>query len=277
MAEPATAAAARKWRLYVIPASQFAAKAMLALDTQGVPYECVHVSALSRDKREKQLPTGGFKVPEVEIPVAGTADGYTALADSAKILHAIDEYPHARPGALYPSEDVEAADRHISSVVDAYVCYFNHVSEAGWERSIRSVIVHKLPLGWLVGTVLPLYTLYGKPRDNFRKQAMETLGVGEDAMNDEQMTAGLIRELEQYNAALASGEFLYGFQYPTAADCALHAMVSRFTDGMGDSGLPGSLPSLWAEAGPKLERLKMWQARMTSKYPMQWNRYKIGV
>jgi hypothetical protein len=38
--------AQRQWKLYVIPSSQFAAKAMLALDTQGIPYRCVHVSAV---------------------------------------------------------------------------------------------------------------------------------------------------------------------------------------------------------------------------------------
>jgi hypothetical protein len=35
---------ARKWKLYVIPSSQFAAKAMVALDVQGIPYECIHVN-----------------------------------------------------------------------------------------------------------------------------------------------------------------------------------------------------------------------------------------
>lgn len=276
MEDAAATTAPRKWRLYVIEGSQFAAKAMLALDTQDMKYDCVHVSAVSRDKREKELPTGGYKVPEVEIPVGGTADKFTAMAESSAILRAIDDYPHGGPGKLYPSEDVDKADEHISSVIDSYVVYFNHVSEAGWTRSIRAAITDKVPLGGLVGAVLPLHALYSSPRNKFRKQAMEGLGVGEEAMNDKDMTAGLIRELERYDAALSRGDYLYGFSYPTAADCALHAMLSRFVDGMGDSGLPGSLPSLWDEAGPKLDRLKAWQARMRSKYPMRWSRYKVS-
>lgn len=273
----ADAAAPRPWRLYVISGSQFAAKAMLALDTQGVAYECVHVSAVSRDKRRQELPTGGFKVPEVQIPEAGSADGFSALAGSSDILRAIDEFPHDGPGKLYPSEEVADADRHVSSVIDAYVVYFNHVSQAGWTRSIRAAIVGMLPLGGVLGAVLPLHALYASPRNRFRAQAMEALGVGAEAMNDGDMTAGLIRELEAYDAALASGEYLFGFGYPTAADCTLHAMLSRLTDGMGDAGLPAALPGLWDEAGPKLQRLQAWQARMTSAYPMRWSRYKVGA
>lgn len=42
----ATSQPFRKWKLYVIPSSQFSAKALLALDAQGVPYECIHVNVI---------------------------------------------------------------------------------------------------------------------------------------------------------------------------------------------------------------------------------------
>lgn len=230
----------------------------------------------SRNKRSKELPTGGFKVPEVEIPSLTPDKEYTSLADSSAILHAIDDYPHERPGPLYPSEDVEDADKHISSVIDAYVVYFNHVSRDGWSRSIKNSITNVLPLGGVIGAVLPLHAMYSGPRDKFREQAKKTLKLTDNDLTDEKMTAGLITELERYEVALSGGEsgYLYGFLYPTAADIALHAMVSRITDGMGDGGLTASMPMLWDIAGPKLARLKAWQARMTAEYPMLWNRYK---
>jgi glutathione S-transferase len=211
----------------------------------------------------------------VEIPVRGSETEYTPLADSSAILRAIDEYPHERAGPLYPSAAVQDADEHISSVINAYVLYFNHVSSDGWSRSIRAAIVDRLPLGGLLGRVLPLHALYGSARASFRERVKATLAVGDDGdLTDEKMTAGLIGELERYEAALGGeADYLYGSAHPTAADCALHAMVSRFTDGMGDGGLPAALPRMWEVAGPRLSRLRAWQRRMTERHPMLWHRY----
>jgi hypothetical protein len=181
-----------------------------------------------------------------------------------------------RPGLLYPSEDVEDADKHISSVINAYVLYFNHVSTDGWTRSIRTAITGLLPLGGILGKVLPLHAAYSSTRNAFKEEVKKTLKItNEDDVTDEKMTAGLISELERYEVALSGGEYLYGFSYPTAADVTLYAMVSRFTDGMGDGGLPASLPMLWDIAGTKLACLQEWQSRMTSRYPLRWNRYKV--
>lgn len=264
-----------RWRLYVIQSSQFAAKAMLALDTQQIPYDCIHVNAVSRTTRLKQLPTDSFLVPQVEIPTG--EDGYFPVSDSTAILHAIDEYDHDAPGKLYPSDEIAQADAHISSTINAFVLYFNHVSPSGWERSIRAAIVSLLPLGGLLGLVLPLRHLYGSTRSSMREKVVESLGLSEsEDLTDDKMLGDLIRELERYDAALDDqADYLYGFLYPTAADCALHAMISRFTDGMGTGALPAAVPQLWEVAAPRLTRLREWQRRMTERHPYLWDRYKV--
>lgn len=261
----------RPWRLYVIPSSQFAAKALTALDVRAIDYVTVHVSATSRDSRKKDLPTGGYLVPEVEIPEVGGA--YRPVADSSRILGEIDRWPGSE-GSMFPSPEVREVEERVSSVVDAYVLYFNHVSRAGFERSMRAKIADYLPLGDVAVRVLPVYLLYKSIRDGFAKRIVETLGEG-TKLEDDEMTAGLISELVRYEAVVGNGvggtgDYLYGYSQPTAADCTLHAMVSRFTDGMGKGMLAASLPDLWTIADGKLHRLEMWQANMTQKYPMNW-------
>lgn len=246
---------------------------MTALDVRAIPYETVHVSAFSRSSREKQLPTGGYLVPEVEIPVEGA--GFRAVKDSSNILREIDAWPGSE-GRMFPGPDVEEVEKRASSIVDAYVCYFNHVSRRGWERSIRTVVADNVPLGGLVVRVLPLHFLYRSVREGFERRVLERLGEDTE-LTDEAMTAGLVAELERYDAVVGqgvggSGAFLHGYDYATAADVTLHAMVSRFTDGMGKGQLPASLPRLWDVAEGKLDRLKTWQAMMTERYPMVWDR-----
>lgn len=265
----------RRWRLYVIQSSQFAAKALLALDSQLIPYDCIHVNPVSRTTRLKQLPTDSFLVPQVEIPVGET--GFKPVTDSTAILRAIDAYPHVAPGKLYPSSQIKRADSHISTVINAYVLYFNHVSPAGFERSIRAAILSFLPLGGLLGHVLPLRHLYSSTRTAMLERVVEDLGLGQgEELSDDKMLSALIVELERYEAALdGKARYLFGFGYPTAADCALHAMVSRFTDGMGEGALPAAAPQLWTVAGPRLQRLREWQDHMTEHYPYLWDRYKV--
>jgi hypothetical protein len=267
----------RPWRLYVIPASQFAAKAMLGLDVSGVRYKTVTVSALSRSAREKALPTGGFKVPQVEIPEMGSngEETFRPLAESSDILHAIDAFRCT--DQLYPSDDqrIVDADKHISSVIDAHVMYFNHVSTLGWSLSIRSKITSLLPLGPLWNLV-PLHLLYSSMREQVRQSVAAELRLDATTMTDARMTESLICALETYESALdgssGSGQYLFGYSKATAADCALHAMVSRFVDSMGDANLPAALPDLFDKSGSRLEKLERWQLMMSKTYPMKWTR-----
>jgi glutathione S-transferase len=280
---PLTSANAIKpCRLYVMPGSQFAAKAMVAFEATGTPYETIFVSLISRSSRQKVLPSGGFKVPEVGIPERGS-DGkvtYRPLTESSKILHALDDI--SGTDQLYPKGDTRIvdADEHISSVINAHVMYFNHVSRAGWERSIRQVARNTIPLGPL-WRLVPLHALYGSMRDKTRSEVATTLSLDEWVLTDERMTESLIVALERYEIALkhSSGKniFLYSYSKPTAADCALFAMVSRFVDSMGDAKLPGSLPDLFYTAGNRLEKLSRWFERMQHSYPMHWYAKKVDA
>jgi glutathione S-transferase len=275
---------ALKWRLYAIEGSQFVAKAMLALDATGTPYEVLFVNVISRAARVKQLPTDGPLVPQVEIPqMVSVAAGneqliYRPLAESGAILQAIDEYQASSPaGKLYPTNQIRDADVDISGKINAFVLYFNHVSEAGWARSIRSVIVRNLPLGPL-NALIPLRLLYRPVVNSMREKVSASLPNIE--LNDDAMTEALIAALATYNESLtgeSTAPFLFGYTYPTAADCALHAMISRFVGTMGDANLPPALPDLFKTAGARLDKLEKWQRSMTERYPLQWRRYKVDA
>jgi glutathione S-transferase len=274
---------ARKWRLYAIEGSQFVAKAMLALDATDTPYQVMFVNVINRAARVKQLPTDGPLVPQVEIPqvVRGAAGNeqvtYRPLAESTEILQAIDEYhaPALSAGKLYPTSQIRDADTDISDKINAFVLYFNHVSEAGWARSIRSAIVRNLPLGPL-NNLIPLRLLYRPVLNSMREKVSKSLPNVE--LSDAAMTEALISALAPYNESLTGDSatpFLFGYKYPTAADCALHAMVSRFVGTMGDANLPPALPDLFTTAGTRLEKLEKWQIAMAERYPLQWRRYKV--
>lgn len=289
MAEKSPPKQEPKWRLYTIPGSQFSAKAMVALDSQQVPYEMIFVNLFSRKKRSKELPTGGHLVPEVEIPVSGSGastpnsgagqskQAYRAVKESSDILQAIDDYTPSSTKKLYTDRRVRDADKDISSRINAYVLYFNHVSEAGWTRSIRAKVVSSIPVGPLAN-LIPLHLLYTPIRNSFSAQVKDTLGfASNDDLTDEKMTEGLIQALQTYNDSLYSdgSSFLFGHSHATAADCALYGMVSRFVTSMGDANLPPCLPDLFSIGGQRLARLAVWQQRMQTLYPMRWNRYVV--
>jgi hypothetical protein len=240
---------------------------------------------LNRSARVKQLPTGGALVPQVEIPQGVSGGGsegegggkivYRPMAESSDILHAIDDYNASLPNKLYPSELVGDADVDISGKINAFVLYFNHVSEAGWARSIRSVIVRTLPLGPL-NNLIPLRLFYRPVYNSMREQVVKALP--DATLDDNAMTASLVSALEPYNESLSGDPatpFLFGYSYPTAADCTLHAMVSRFVGTMGDANLPPALPDLFMLAGGRLDKLEKWQNLMTTHYPLQWKRYEV--
>jgi hypothetical protein len=197
------------------------------------------------------------------------------MAESSDILHAIDDYNASLPNKLYPSELVGDADVDISGKINAFVLYFNHVSEAGWARSIRSVIVRTLPLGPL-NNLIPLRLFYRPVYNSMREQVVKALP--DATLDDNAMTASLVSALEPYNESLSGDPatpFLFGYSYPTAADCTLHAMVSRFVGTMGDANLPPALPDLFMLAGGRLDKLEKWQNLMTTHYPLQWKRYEV--
>ncbi len=251
-------------KLFILEASQFCAKVMAAMDSRQMQYSLVEVPLMSRAARRKVLPSGGYMVPEMLLTPADCEP--EVVPDSAAILRRLDKLQPAED-AFYPTPEVTEADTHIGSTINALLLYFNHVSDDGWRRSIRAKLASALPP--LIRSIVPYALLLGGVRAKVREEVMDTLSVGEKDINDRAMLKRLLYELERYEAAAAeSDSYLFGTPKPTAADCALYAMMLRFVGDPQVAALNPCLPDLWEEEG--VSALKKWYERMAKELPLVW-------
>ena len=217
----------------------------------------------------KELPSGGYLVPE--LTVAQPDGSEKVIPDSSAILRELDSLLPSSAESFFGDNAISEAEKHASTTINAFVLYFNHVSDDGWRRSIRQKAFSSVPFP--IRYLIPYGALLGSVRARFREQVMREVGVEEDGLNDDAMRGKLVAELERYEEALkkSTSKYLYGTSSPSAADVSLYGMVARFVGNMGTAELPPCLPDLF-EKGEGLKNLESWYKVMEKDLPFVWKR-----
>lgn len=248
--EPAT--------LYVMPGSQYSAKAIVALTSRDIPHYCVFSHAVPS---KRVLPSGGRMVPEAVI-------GEAIIPDSDEILRHYDEH-HGTD--FFPDVDVSTLTKRLSEgVLAGSVLYYNWVHPPGYERTMRATFEAKLPSYVCLFRGLIIDHMCSDARANFRRKAQVQLNVPDATLNDEAAIRKLLMdELVSVQALISEQtDLLANASRPSAADCTLYAMLERLVGDMGDVRLPCALPELATE--PQLEQLMAWHRRMREKLPIKF-------
>lgn len=268
----ASSGASRRFELFVLDGSQFCTKVLTALDSRKIPCTLVKVS-LRTATRRKQLPTqdDNTQVPVLRASSAEPDGDVELIQGSAAILQYFDD--HGLAGDKYfPDDKVRRLDKHVSTVINAYVLYFNWIDEDGFRRSIGTAAQSAIP--WPLNKIISASWFLGGPRGSFVPQVKEELGIAaaQDLPDRDEMVNRLTDELRKIqDENLANPEpYLFGCSTPNAADFSLFAMTNRLVGYGGDVRLPPSLPSLWQDPG--LKRLEQWYQLMENENPIVYKR-----
>eukprot|EP00746_Dinoflagellata_sp_MGD_P137549 gnl/MRDRNA2_/MRDRNA2_71317_c0_seq1.p1 gnl/MRDRNA2_/MRDRNA2_71317_c0~~gnl/MRDRNA2_/MRDRNA2_71317_c0_seq1.p1 ORF type:complete len:268 (+),score=49.61 gnl/MRDRNA2_/MRDRNA2_71317_c0_seq1:151-954(+) len=236
--------------IYAMPGSQFSAKVICGLDSRGIQHYVKFVDA-DPEKRKKQLPSGGLLVPEMQYSTS-------IVPDSDKIFRFLDEnlktnfFPQSLP-------EVEALCSKACVTLNAY------------ERSMRALFIRVLP-GFLCCCRGPIIDrLVANKRKELQVEVQQKLGLDPKLIDEPQMYKGLVQLLSEFQTHLHTDAQKYlvaSTSEPTAADCALYAMVERLVGSVGDAEVPSALPQLYQETS--LARLWKWHQLMVEKHPIQF-------
>ena len=252
--------------IYSLPASQYVAKVLTALDARKIPHYSVFVP-VSMKKRKQQLPSDSTLVPQMKVEGGGGAP--KIITDSEAILHWFDD--HGYEPKLFPDDAAsDLSTRASDGILAGAVWHFNWADPAGYKRTVRQKLTEALPSllpakGFLVNLLLR------KTKKKFRKAAGRALAVEEGDLADRAKIVGiLVEELKYFQSFLKEAEqpYLLGNE-STAADFSVYAQVERLVGDMGDCHFPCSVPDLKDET-PELARFWKWHDGMRVNHPIQY-------
>jgi glutathione S-transferase len=262
----ASSASSSHYTIYVLPGSQYCAKVLAALDAEGIPHDVVSV-AFDPKKRSEELPSGGRKVPEMKVVVAGGGnDQATVVLDSEGILRWFDDN---RGTKFFP--DVAAGElstRAGDGILAGCVLYYNWVNSEGYSRSVRKSIKEQVLPQWLPFRGKVTDVAVKSERAKFRQEVLKMLSVKEEQLASEPLVRQmLVEELEYFQSHLTSADqpYLLGNK-PTAADFSVYAQLERLVGDTGDAQVFCSLPELLQTNA--LDRLWQWYRGMRSRHPI---------
>jgi glutathione S-transferase len=265
----ASSASSSHYTIYVLPGSQYCAKVLAALDAEGIPHDVVSV-AFDPKKRSEELPSGGRKVPEMKVVVAGGGnDQATVVLDSEGILRWFDDN---RGTKFFP--DVAAGElstRAGDGILAGCVLYYNWVNSEGYSRSVRKSIKEQVLPQWLPFRGKVTDVAVKSERTKFRQEVVKILQVKEEQLASEPFVRQmLVTELAFFQSHLTSPDqpYLLGDK-PTAADFSVYAQLERLVGDTGDAQVFCSLPDLLQTK--ELDRLWLWYNGMRKEHPIHFH------
>mmetsp|Transcript_52012 Transcript_52012/g.117304 ORF Transcript_52012/g.117304 Transcript_52012/m.117304 type:complete len:265 (-) Transcript_52012:143-937(-) len=245
--------------IHAMPGSQFSAKVIVALDSRNIPH---YVQFVDPRPSKRKLPSGGTMVPEMQY------DG-DILPESDDILRYIDKKHNT---GFFPNPQVAEACTRASTMLAAYVFYYNWVQEEGYRRSMAAAMERYVPAFVCCFRQTAVDWLLGSTREEFKEKVAATLGLDpENYPEDETMYEMVVKELLHYQTFLKSEQQIYlipGTTQLTAADAALYTQVERLVGDEGDAKLPSSLPALRSEQ--QLARLWKWHTILRERHPIKF-------
>jgi glutathione S-transferase len=263
---PPSSASSSHYTIYVLPGSQYCAKVLAALDASNIPHDVVSV-AFDPKKRSEELPSGGRKVPEMKVVVAGDNDQAAVVLDSEGILRWFDDN---RGTQFFPEVAAgELSTRAGDGILAGCVLYYNWVNSEGYARSVRKSIKEQVLPQWLPFRGKVTDVAVKSERAKFRVEVLKMLSVKEEQLASEPFVRQmLVEELEYFQSHLASADqpYLLGNK-PTAADFSVYAQLERLVGDTGDAQVFCSLPEL-LDTTHELERLWQWYRGMRARHPI---------
>lgn len=245
--------------LVMIPGSPYVMKAMCALESRNVDYDCHWVD----------LPHISTQLPPPHLVPVMVCNN-EVIADSTDILRYIDEHVVAGQEMLFANEDIAAWEDDIDEVLSKYMYFFIFCDSDTWARGMKETISKQTPSFLQMLGYTPEVAA-AKHRDDIRARVSELLGtaVGDDD-GHVVMDRGVAPLLSKYNLLLDGRRYLHGGVLPSAADCALYGLLERVVgDGEtagGDLRYRSLLPDLLAQ----YPHLQAFQQAMRADYPMRF-------
>eukprot|EP00538_Stauroneis_constricta_P001219 CAMPEP_0119560334 /NCGR_PEP_ID=MMETSP1352-20130426/14605_1 /TAXON_ID=265584 /ORGANISM="Stauroneis constricta, Strain CCMP1120" /LENGTH=302 /DNA_ID=CAMNT_0007608293 /DNA_START=346 /DNA_END=1254 /DNA_ORIENTATION=- len=273
--------------VYIMPGSQFAAKALVALDSRKIKHECFYV-AVSLEQRKKQIPSGGTLVPEIQITLKDGGDPIV-VSDSEGILHWFDDhYENAKK--FFPTTECSDLSMRVSDgVLAGCVYYYNWVHNDGYNRSMKNSFRKFLAIpSWMPSFVSsgPLDMLLNSSRKKFAVKAADAIkldGVDKDALTNEdepKVKKALLEELAYLQSLLKDDDentelYFFGHKQATAADISVYAQIERLVGDMGDGKVSASIPDLKKDE-TSLKLLWKWHDGMRKNHPIKFRGKRAG-
>jgi len=253
--------------LFAMPGSQFAAKALAAIDHVKIPYRVV-LTDPTKLKKDLEPP---HTVPQMRWKGE-------LLVDSMDIMEKLDE----ACGKIYPKDaakkaEVKEFEKWLGDYYNKYALYFGWVDEEGFWRSHGQLIIDVAKLGWAPACCSHCIVARATKdqRDIIRQQAREKFGeavVSEGSMPEpgesEKVKKLLLEDTTKIEAHFKTDdqEWVFPGDGPTAADFTLYGILEKLQGDSGDAQVGPCTPWLFKETGAK--RLEIWHERMRYKFPI---------
>eukprot|EP00403_Amphidinium_massartii_P026822 CAMPEP_0178406380 /NCGR_PEP_ID=MMETSP0689_2-20121128/18883_1 /TAXON_ID=160604 /ORGANISM="Amphidinium massartii, Strain CS-259" /LENGTH=259 /DNA_ID=CAMNT_0020027421 /DNA_START=16 /DNA_END=795 /DNA_ORIENTATION=+ len=247
--------------IYAMPGSQFSAKVLVALDSRQIPH---YVKFVDPQPSKRDLPSGGRMVPEM-------LHNGNAVPESDDILRYVDKLYNT---AFFPASQPKVAEvcTRASTVLAAYIFYYNWVQEDSYRRSMAASMERYVPAFVCCFRQTAVDWLLSSTRDEFKDKVGAALNLDPENLPEApEMLEKLVQELLFYQGLLENDSQPYivpRTSQLTAADAALYTQIERLVGDEGDAKLPSALPSLRSEQ--RLTRLWRWHGEMRAKHPIRF-------